>query len=554
MPFGEIQGARAGGTLERYMRVTVFTRFIVVVLSIVIVCCSNSNFSGTNGKSTPKTTPKPSPKPGSNTTDSIEDPNGILSSEDPGESSCKEGCCPSERIAFVSCKLTKESATQGLTDADLVSAPDLVSLVKGDFSIDSVDCEKMKSGAAALKSYDTIIYFGPAFGGQQPSVNFLPKPIAQRLVEGAKVVLLPSGPSEQGVYPNITYNYLDFSGYLYGLFIEQNIEFPETIGEAKVTATESNKMTDAFDVGRYGNFHVSKLMFPNFAYPVYPNNDSGSSNQEWCSDMSVQSPTYGRSSAFHAFLLDNAARKGLLLVTTLGYGQAGKVDFSEPFLAAQLNQTWNKTGNSATCGLPCTKAFETVVGMGKPVIYLYPTKEQDVVVKLDVDGQILTTYPKYDDKIHGWKVHAKPDGSLTDLRDKREYSYIYWDGQTKNFKPSFDEGFVVKGEDTRAFLQDTLSKMGMTSREYNDMIVYWLPYMEHHKYNVINFARDSYTNIAKLNVEPKPDSILRVFMAFKKIDQPIKVKPQKIEKFARKGFSVVEWGGTEIDGDWKVIH
>jgi hypothetical protein len=40
--------------------------------------------------------------------------------------------------------------------------------------------------------------------------------------------------------------------------------------------------------------------------------------------------------------------------------------------------------------------------------------------------------------------------------------------------------------------------------------------------------------------------MLRVFMVWKKLDKKIDIPEQKIEKFNRKGFSVIEWGGTEI--------
>jgi hypothetical protein len=48
--------------------------------------------------------------------------------------------------------------------------------------------------------------------------------------------------------------------------------------------------------------------------------------------------------------------------------------------------------------------------------------------------------------------------------------------------------------------------------------------------------------------------MLRVFMVWKKLDGPLEVKPQKIEPFHRKGFTVVEWGGAEIGGEEHVLR
>lgn len=178
----------------------------------------------------------------------------------------------------------------------------------------------------------------------------------------------------------------------------------------------------------------------------------------------------------------------------------------------------------------------------KPVIYLYPTSEQSVSVKLDYNGELTCTYPEYKD---GWNVIAEPDGTLTNIGDKRKYSYLYWEGISKN-QWDMSKGFVVKGEDTEKFLQEKLEYMGLTPREYNEFIVYWLPIMQENKYNLITFAGEEYENLAKLNITPKPDSILRIMMLFKSLDKPIEIEEQEIKSFERKGFTVIEWGGTEV--------
>lgn len=181
----------------------------------------------------------------------------------------------------------------------------------------------------------------------------------------------------------------------------------------------------------------------------------------------------------------------------------------------------------------------------KPVIYLYPQQTERVNVKLNIDGNLLTTYPKYQ---NGWSVLASPDGKLINLADGKEYSYLFWDGKN-NYPQDYNltEGFVVEGGKTVAFLQDKLSQLGLTPKEYNEFIVYWLPQMEKNKYNLIHFATKSeYADHARLEISPQPDSMLRVFMVFKPLDSKIDVKSQSIETFKRNGFAVVEWGGTEI--------
>lgn len=181
---------------------------------------------------------------------------------------------------------------------------------------------------------------------------------------------------------------------------------------------------------------------------------------------------------------------------------------------------------------------------GKPVIYLYPTAQQDVSVKLDYNGKLLNTYPLYND---GWNVTAFPDGRLVNKADNLEYSYLFWDGSMSFDSWDWSEGYVVAGKDTAAFLQKTLAEMGLTPKEYNEFIVYWMPKMKDSKYNLITFQTSAYESIAQLDINPKPDSMLRVFMVYKPLDKPISVKEPVIKPFVRNGFTVVEWGGRETD-------
>lgn len=182
----------------------------------------------------------------------------------------------------------------------------------------------------------------------------------------------------------------------------------------------------------------------------------------------------------------------------------------------------------------------------KPVIYLYPTSPTDVKVELNYQGQLFATYPSYDNDIKGWQVTAYPDGKLINKTDSKEYSYLFWEGKS-SAEYDLSTGFVVKGSDTREFLQEKLAYLGLTPKEYNEFIVFWYPQMKDNSYNLIKFAEEEYTDTAPLAITPTPDSILRVFMVFKPLDKPIVVQPQSLASFERKGFSVIEWGGTEIE-------
>ena len=177
----------------------------------------------------------------------------------------------------------------------------------------------------------------------------------------------------------------------------------------------------------------------------------------------------------------------------------------------------------------------------KPVIYLYPETETRVTVKLDYQGTLTCAYPAYDG---GWTVTAAPDGTLTDEHGQT-YNYLYWEGEgTEAY--DFSKGFCVAGSDTAAFLEDALDRLGLTRREANEFLVYWLPRMQDNPYNLIAFQQEAYTQSAKLTVSPQPDSVLRVFMAWKPLARPVDIPAQTFPGFERRGFTLVEWGGAEV--------
>ena len=179
----------------------------------------------------------------------------------------------------------------------------------------------------------------------------------------------------------------------------------------------------------------------------------------------------------------------------------------------------------------------------KPVIYLYPEEVTEVNVRLDyITGKLTCTYPAYEG---GWTVTAAPDGTLIDAKGQT-YNYLYWEGEgTEQY--DLTEGFCVPGADTAAFLEEALAKLGLTRREANEFIVYWLPQMEQNPYNLIAFQQEAYTEAAKLTITPEPDSLLRVFMVWKPLEKPVDIPAQTLPAFERHGFTVVEWGGTKID-------
>ena len=141
---------------------------------------------------------------------------------------------------------------------------------------------------------------------------------------------------------------------------------------------------------------------------------------------------------------------------------------------------------------------------------------------------------------------AKPNGDLHDVASGKDLYCLYYECSADASQVE-EDGFVVKSADTADFLDEKLEILGLNDKERNEFIIYWLPKLEQNKYNYIRFLTETEIDKAEeLNVNPKPDSVIRIMMSYKGLDKPINVREQKLKTAERAGFTVVEWGGTEI--------
>ncbi|MFT5778214.1 MAG: hypothetical protein ACI837_001170 [Crocinitomicaceae bacterium] len=180
----------------------------------------------------------------------------------------------------------------------------------------------------------------------------------------------------------------------------------------------------------------------------------------------------------------------------------------------------------------------------KPVIYLYPMEETDVTVSLDIKGTDAFLYPAYEDE---WSFTAYPNGDL--VFGEKTYNYLFWESTQIIQENPIDEmtGFVVEKNNVVAFLEKTLDKAGLSSKEQADFITYWAPQLVANDLNYIHFIfNDACDQFAELSISPEPDAIYRIYMLWSPLDKPIYVKEQKIETLSTDGFTVLEWGGMEL--------
>ncbi len=179
----------------------------------------------------------------------------------------------------------------------------------------------------------------------------------------------------------------------------------------------------------------------------------------------------------------------------------------------------------------------------KPIIYLYPEYELELCVKLGKTENITCSYPEYN---NGWKIIAKPDGTLIQSETGKELYSLYWEG-IHSQKANLEEGFVVKGNETIKFLEEKLEILGLNAKEKQEFIIYWLPILQQNKYNYIRFATiEEINKNMPLEFSIKPDTLIRILMQYKPLEKYIQVKEQKLVTPQRVGFVAVEWGGTKI--------
>jgi hypothetical protein len=199
-----------------------------------------------------------------------------------------------------------------------------------------------------------------------------------------------------------------------------------------------------------------------------------------------------------------------------------------PFFANQFNNPNTHFSN-------CT--------MRKPIIYLYPEKPMDISVQLNFKNSKLTiAYPKFNDK-NTWKAYVDTNGNIK--INNKIYPYLFWEAESYILKES-NEGFIITNENAESFLEEKLKILGLNDKESTDFITFWLPVLIKNKLSLCTFQPEQFFDNYELNINPKPDTLIRIFLRIQKIDAPINVKEQQLKPINRKGFTCVEWGGTNI--------
>ena len=192
------------------------------------------------------------------------------------------------------------------------------------------------------------------------------------------------------------------------------------------------------------------------------------------------------------------------------------------------------------------KRFAWAAEKCKPVIYLYPKNKGNFHVEVAPNGGFTKTIPEYGD---GWDVTAFPDGTLIEEGTGDEYPYLYWSGMGINYPP-ITEGFVVAQAEIDGFLSEKLYQLGLEGKEIDDFKEYWVPRLSVKPFYKITFlTKTTFGELAPLSVtgDEKPQSVIRVMMTAQGTNERVALPEQQLPpRPPRVGFTVVEWGGAEL--------
>lgn len=203
--------------------------------------------------------------------------------------------------------------------------------------------------------------------------------------------------------------------------------------------------------------------------------------------------------------------------------------------------TFTATCDGGTPTASVTVYFDAGVAaeMGKPVIYLYPTQEQKTFVLPKPENGVTVSEPALG---NGWNVTAFPNGKIVDEAGK-VWPYLFWEGFSNLETPK--EGFLLHQDGLGAFFDEKLSLIGLNAQEITDFKDFWMKKLNEDKFYFISFVSQAELDKhAPLQVEPKPDTAIRVFFDYSTSDKPFAFTEQTLERGpARNGFTLVEWGG-----------
>ena len=216
-----------------------------------------------------------------------------------------------------------------------------------------------------------------------------------------------------------------------------------------------------------------------------------------------------------------------------------------------------------------TKTIQCASFAGKPVILFYPKELISVEVILDLDETIWKMPLLYPEPINNnlyiqnkikWKIDVDSNGIIT--YNNQKYAYLFWEALVcpDNFKIDLLNATCIESINAPYILDKMLISYGLNIKERQDLITFWLhdiiqkeyvvfqiigSLQQNNLYETIYFGDSFYNSVTTLQINPPPDSLLRILLLFSGSDSYIKCNYVHHQNVKRNDndYWVVEWGG-----------
>jgi len=180
---------------------------------------------------------------------------------------------------------------------------------------------------------------------------------------------------------------------------------------------------------------------------------------------------------------------------------------------------------------------DTCIMVYKPNIYIYPTEQIDLSVKLSfpLGGKVVTSIPEYGT---GWNINVDTSGMINN-----SYSYLFYESTQPDIWQR-NYGWIIQTDKLELFFRQNMADYGFNGREVDDFIEYWIPRLNDYPiYSIYPQVKSIIDDAIQLDLSVQPDNILRLFYVIKGDNQiQDKLTEPTIDKFKREGYFVTEWG------------
>ncbi|MGB0932925.1 MAG: hypothetical protein ACPGU5_01495 [Lishizhenia sp.] len=182
---------------------------------------------------------------------------------------------------------------------------------------------------------------------------------------------------------------------------------------------------------------------------------------------------------------------------------------------------------------------EPQIQLLKPVIYMYSDLDLTTKLSLKIKGNLTFSYPEYKSQ---WEVEIKNNQLY--VADKK-YPYLFWEG-SRSSSFQITEGAVVSKENLLNYLELSCDKLGLNMREKTDFITFWYPRLHNYDFLKLQFLdTEAYKEqVAEISFSKTPETLQRIYLLAQPCEENEGLEPQRFEKLNRKGFTVIEWGGS----------